>query len=81
MNTFKFDLLQWLIGRLFGTIPGPLLMGKLFDLACEGRTESCNVKGACASYNISQLSLYLFICVVIGKVSSKIYTIFYAVRY
>ena len=26
--------IQWLVIRLLGTIPGPVAMGKLFDLAC-----------------------------------------------
>lgn len=33
--------IQWLVIRALGTIPGPVAMGKLFDLACTSKKEGC----------------------------------------
>jgi organic anion transporter 4A len=34
--------IQWLLIRFLGTIPGPVAMGKLFDLACQRWQEGCD---------------------------------------
>jgi len=49
--------IQWLVIRLLGTIPGPVAMGKLFDLACTSWQLSCSgVSDHCVLYNNSRIS-------------------------
>uniref|UniRef100_A0A1I8HUF4 Solute carrier organic anion transporter family member n=1 Tax=Macrostomum lignano TaxID=282301 RepID=A0A1I8HUF4_9PLAT len=43
--------LQWMILRLFGSIPGPPLMGKLIDTTCSLWTGGCGHQGSCSFYN------------------------------
>jgi len=61
-NQRSFGLgLQWFLVRLLGSIPGPLIFGALFDLACQNWSSKCEEKGFCLLYNSKKLSLYAFI--------------------
>uniref|UniRef100_H2Y4M9 Solute carrier organic anion transporter family member n=1 Tax=Ciona savignyi TaxID=51511 RepID=H2Y4M9_CIOSA len=42
---------QWLIIRLIGTIPGPLIIGAVFDRNCAQWSLNCGEKGSCSTYN------------------------------
>lgn len=49
--------IQWLIIRLLGTIPGPVAMGKLFDMACELWQEGCDGSNQhCIIYDSDRIS-------------------------
>uniref|UniRef100_H2Y4M8 Solute carrier organic anion transporter family member n=1 Tax=Ciona savignyi TaxID=51511 RepID=H2Y4M8_CIOSA len=47
---------QWLIIRLIGTIPGPLIIGAVFDRNCAQWSLNCGEKGSCSTYNSRELS-------------------------
>ena len=49
--------LQSSIWRIFGTVPGPLLFGLLFDFSCEYWQFECGRRGNCWVYNNRQLGL------------------------
>ena len=51
--------------RAIGTIPGPLIVGALFDASCMHWQETCGDRGNCWIYNKEDLSLQIF-CVTIG---------------
>jgi len=49
--------IQWLLIRLLGTIPGPVALGKLFDLACDKWQESCDgTNQHCIIYDTDRIS-------------------------
>lgn len=49
--------IQWLLIRLLGTIPGPVAMGKLFDMACELWQEGCDGSNQhCIIYDNDRIS-------------------------
>ena len=45
------------IYRVFGTIPGPLVFGLLFDTSCLNWQDDCGRRGNCWVYDNSQLSI------------------------
>lgn len=51
--------LQWLCVKLFGTIPGPVLLGTVIDSACAVWQTSCSGRGQCWVYNMADLNLRL----------------------
>uniref|UniRef100_H2Y4N0 Solute carrier organic anion transporter family member n=1 Tax=Ciona savignyi TaxID=51511 RepID=H2Y4N0_CIOSA len=51
---------QWLIIRLIGTIPGPLIIGAVFDRNCAQWSLNCGEKGSCSTYNSRELSIGVF---------------------
>nr|XP_009860360.2 solute carrier organic anion transporter family member 4A1-like isoform X1 [Ciona intestinalis]XP_026692687.1 solute carrier organic anion transporter family member 4A1-like isoform X2 [Ciona intestinalis] len=63
---------QWLIIRLIGTIPGPLIIGGVFDSACTQWSLSCNVRGACSTYSSKNLSIGIFLVLLVAKVINSI---------
>ncbi|RWS23093.1 solute carrier organic anion transporter family member 4A1-like protein [Leptotrombidium deliense] len=64
-NQKSFALgLQWVIIRVFGTIPAPFIFGKSIDLSCIYWKPSCDSSGDCILYNNTRLSIYLTILVV-----------------
>ncbi len=52
--------LQASIGRLLGTIPGPLVFGAIYDSACLKWQGVCGRNGNCWIYNNKNLGLYAF---------------------
>jgi len=67
LSTVKYEQLQsyalgiqWIFVRLFGAIPGPLIYGKIADLACLNRSRKCDVTGSCRLYDNNSLSNYMF---------------------
>lgn len=49
--------IQWLVVRLLGTIPGPVAMGKLFDIACTSWKLGCSgPSDHCVIYDNSRIS-------------------------
>lgn len=51
---------QWIFVRLLGTIPGPIILGKIFDTDCLKWEDRCNKKGSCLWYNAKNLSRNCF---------------------
>lgn len=55
--------LQWIVIRLLGTIPGPILFGVLFDRTCVLWQSTCGREGACRSYDNFYMSRCVFVYV------------------
>ena len=54
--------LQWVILRIFGSIPGPIVLGKLMDMAClVWQEDDCDEVGSCWIYDNSLLWNAMFI--------------------
>ena len=51
--------LQWIVVRLFGTIPGPILFGALIDNTCRLWQDTCGMDGACRNYDNLYMSRYV----------------------
>lgn len=51
---------QWIFVRLLGTIPGPIILGKIFDTDCLKWEDKCGKKGSCLWYNAKNLSRNCF---------------------
>ncbi|CAG5119222.1 unnamed protein product, partial [Candidula unifasciata] len=51
--------IQWIVARCLGSIPGPILFGKMFDFACLLWQKRCSGDGSCFFYDTHKLSLYL----------------------
>ena len=51
--------LQWIVARCLGTIPGPILFGRVIDETCIFWKESCDdEQGACYYYDNEEMSNY-----------------------
>lgn len=58
--------------RILGTIPGPIVVGALFDASCEFWQEQCGERGNCWVYHNEDLSLRIFWVVGSARVLSVI---------
>lgn len=61
--------------RILGAIPGPIVMGALFDASCEFWQEQCGDRGNCWVYQNEDLSLRIFGVVSSARVLSVIFAI------
>lgn len=52
--------MQWVILRLLGTIPGPVLTGYVIDTACGLWQDLCGARGSCEVYDRYEMSWRLF---------------------
>jgi len=66
---------QWILIRLVGSIPGPLVLGKIFDDTCVYLADECGDKGACLINNTENLSHYAFVFGCVAKVVSFIFNL------
>ncbi|OQV20302.1 Solute carrier organic anion transporter family member 4C1 [Hypsibius exemplaris] len=72
-----------LVASLFAFIPGPIIMGALFDSACRlWNTQSCGAKGACLVYDLDSLRLKMHLYVAIVKTAACVMDVYvyYKVR-
>ena len=46
--------------RLIGSIPGPIIAGKLIDLTCIAWQEDCGSRGNCRLYDRNSLAMTWF---------------------
>lgn len=53
--------LQWDILRIFGTIPGPVLLGLLMDNACNVWQITCDERQSCWIYDANKMFLAVFV--------------------
>ena len=58
-RTLGLGLLS-LISKLGGAIPGPLIVGHLFDVTCEYWQYECGERGNCWVYDNQTLAYYVF---------------------
>ncbi|XP_075240906.1 solute carrier organic anion transporter family member 4A1-like isoform X2 [Convolutriloba macropyga] len=54
--------LQWVFVRLLGTIPGPIIVGKIFDSTCLlwNESKACHESSFCLSNDTKKLGYYTF---------------------
>ncbi len=54
--------LQWVFVRLLGTIPGPIIVGKIFDSTCLlwNESKACHASSFCLNNDIKKLGVYIF---------------------
>ncbi|XP_069185956.1 solute carrier organic anion transporter family member 4A1 isoform X2 [Procambarus clarkii] len=64
--------LQWIVVRLLGTIPGPILFGALIDNTCILWQSTCGKGGACRSYDNFYMSRYMMGISIIFKFLSTV---------
>ncbi|XP_076060556.1 solute carrier organic anion transporter family member 4A1-like isoform X2 [Oratosquilla oratoria] len=64
--------LQWIVVRLLGTIPGPILFGALIDNTCMLWQENCGKKGSCRTYDNFYMSRYMMSISIVAKTLSTI---------
>ncbi|XP_011292793.2 solute carrier organic anion transporter family member 4A1 [Musca domestica] len=63
--------IQWIKVRLLGTIPAPMIFGTLIDETCILWQETCDEQaGACLVYENSQMSRYMWMLALTGKLCS-----------
>lgn len=64
---------QFIFQRTLGFMPGPILLGWMFDVNCLFWGESCGRRGRCQIYDIWKLSVIItvFGCVMKGKMLKK----------
>ena len=64
--------IQSVFFRILGSIPGPIVIGALFDASCEFWQEQCGERGNCWVYHNEDLSLRIFGVVGSARVLSVI---------
>jgi len=54
--------LQWVFVRLLGTIPGPIIVGQIFDSTCLlwNESKACHESSFCLSNDTKKLGFYTF---------------------
>ena len=60
--------INWALVRLLGTIPGPIIAGKLIDATCIAWQYSCGERGSCRLYDRNSLSNTLLAIYIVYKV-------------
>lgn len=61
---------QWIITRVLGSIPVPIIFGKVLDLSCQVWREECRECTSCYVYDNLSMSYYLtFLCVSLKGIS------------
>nr|XP_022311407.1 solute carrier organic anion transporter family member 4A1-like isoform X2 [Crassostrea virginica] len=66
--------IQWIIARCLGSIPGPILFGKMIDLTCLLWQRKCDDnEGSCFFYNNRNMSFNLMGIALAGKFLSILF--------
>ncbi|XP_049549041.1 solute carrier organic anion transporter family member 4A1 [Anopheles darlingi] len=66
--------IQWIKVRLLGTIPAPMIFGRLIDDTCIlWQESSCDDHGACLVYDNAFMSKYMLLLALIGKACSILF--------
>jgi len=67
--------IQWIVVRVLGTIPAPILFGRLIDESCILWQDSgCGSNtGACLLYDNKSMAKYMLLLALIGKTCSIIF--------
>lgn len=56
-----------------GSIPGPILFGKLIDITCDLWQDDCGEQGSCFSYDNKQMSHNMLAIILSGKFLSGLF--------
>ncbi|XP_076083885.1 solute carrier organic anion transporter family member 4A1-like isoform X3 [Mytilus galloprovincialis] len=65
--------IQWIIARCLGSIPGPILFGKLIDITCKLWQDSCGEDGSCFIYDNRSMSHNMLAVALSGKFLSSLF--------
>ncbi|KAL9707124.1 hypothetical protein quinque_010642 [Culex quinquefasciatus] len=65
--------IQWIKVRVLGTIPAPMIFGRLIDETCILWQESCDGHGACLVYDNAFMSKFMLLLALIGKACSILF--------
>lgn len=65
--------IQWIIARCLGSIPGPILFGKLIDITCKLWQNSCGEQGSCFFYDNRSMSYNMMAIGLVGKFLSSLF--------
>ncbi|XP_052863948.1 solute carrier organic anion transporter family member 4A1 [Anopheles cruzii] len=66
--------IQWIKVRVLGTIPAPMIFGRLIDETCIlWQESSCEDQGACLVYDNAFMSKYMLLLALIGKACSILF--------
>lgn len=65
--------IQWIIVRILGTIPAPMIFGTLIDDSCILWQPSCDETGACLVYDNYSMSRYMLALALAAKLCSTIF--------
>ena len=66
---------QSVMWRAFGSIPGPILFGVLFDSSCLYWQMECNRRGNCWVYNNNSVSVRAFFVSMTGVLINTVFMI------
>ncbi|XP_078665171.1 solute carrier organic anion transporter family member 4A1-like [Branchiostoma floridae x Branchiostoma belcheri] len=65
--------IQWILVRVLGTIPGPILFGAIIDQTCILWQEKCSEQGSCYQYENANLSKWMLVPAIIYKFLSTLW--------
>lgn len=66
--------IQWIVVRIFGTIPAPIIFGRLIDESCILWQENCSAgRGACLLYDNKSMAKYMLMLALVGKACSVLF--------
>jgi solute carrier organic anion transporter family, member 4A len=66
--------IQWIVVRIFGTIPAPIIFGGLIDESCILWQEDCGSdRGACLLYDNKAMARYMLLLALTGKACSVLF--------
>ncbi|KAH3747199.1 solute carrier organic anion transporter family member 4A1-like isoform X1 [Dreissena polymorpha] len=65
--------IQWIIARCLGSIPGPILFGKLIDITCKLWQVKCEQQGSCFAYDNQQMSHNMLAIILSTKFLSTLF--------
>nr|XP_019944418.1 PREDICTED: solute carrier organic anion transporter family member 4A1 [Paralichthys olivaceus] len=81
-NQRSFALgIQWIVMRVFGSIPGPILFGSVIDISCLLWQNQCGERGSCYLYQNSEMSHYILGAGIICKILGTIFFLLANVMY
>lgn len=70
-RTFGLGI-QWVVAKCLGFIPGPVLFGKMIDMACVYWQDNCGDEGNCILYDNEKLSYHFLAITIVGKALSLV---------
>jgi hypothetical protein len=67
-NPTMGNALSDVMGKLLGSIPGPICIGSIFDGACRafGKSSGCNGVETCTLYDLQYARIYFFVGIAFG---------------
>lgn len=73
--------IQWIVARCLGSIPGPIMFGKMIDLTCRLWQRNCSDNGSCYFYDNERMGVYLMALTLVVKALSSFFFFLALVMY